>query len=170
MWRIKTLTKLFGPVGLGWYYEEVEHWSEKILEDTAVYVKIHLYIKDGEEWSKPIVGIGGSRSVQVFQKGPKASDEGYKMALTDAISVACKALGIGADIYYSADASAKYAQYYDKTKATKDSRETALKKCKAAKSLEEIQALWGEYQGTYAQDREIVEVVNQVWAKFQPRQ
>ena len=31
------------------------------------------------------------------------SDEGYKMALTDAISVACKALGIGADVWFAND-------------------------------------------------------------------
>ena len=29
------------------------------------------------------------------------NDEAYKMALTDAISVACKQLGVGADVYLS---------------------------------------------------------------------
>ena len=37
----------------------------------------------------------------------------YKMALTDALSVACKALGIGADVYFEKDSSSKYAGYYD---------------------------------------------------------
>ena len=36
------------------------------------------------------------------------SDECYKMALTDAISVACRALGVGADVYWEADRS-KYS-------------------------------------------------------------
>ena len=40
-------------------------------------------------------------------KGIYTSDECYKMATTDAISVACKQLGIGADIYWGAD-STKY--------------------------------------------------------------
>ena len=33
-------------------------------------------------------------------KGLYTSDEAYKMALTDALSVACKALGMGADVYW----------------------------------------------------------------------
>ena len=41
--------------------------------------------------------------------GPYVSDECYKMATTDAISVACKALGIGADVYWEAD-STKYSK------------------------------------------------------------
>ena len=36
-------------------------------------------------------------------KGLHTSDECFKMAMTDAISVACKALGIGADVYWEKD-------------------------------------------------------------------
>ena len=39
------------------------------------------------------------------KNGPYTSDECFKMALTDAISVACKALGFGADVYWEADRS-----------------------------------------------------------------
>jgi DNA-directed RNA polymerase subunit RPC12/RpoP len=35
--------------------------------------------------------------------GIYVSDECYKMALTDALSVACKALGVGADVYWQKD-------------------------------------------------------------------
>jgi molecular chaperone DnaK (HSP70) len=35
--------------------------------------------------------------------GPYVNDECFKMALTDAISVACKALGVGADVYWQED-------------------------------------------------------------------
>nr|DAM81950.1 MAG TPA: PROTEIN/RNA Complex, archaeal, ribosomal, 50S, protein.0A [Caudoviricetes sp.] len=41
------------------------------------------------------------------RNGPNCSDECYKMATTDALSVAAKALGVGADIYWQAD-STKY--------------------------------------------------------------
>jgi len=37
--------------------------------------------------------------VENESKGPHTSDEAYKMALTDALSVAMKALGVAADIY-----------------------------------------------------------------------
>ena len=44
------------------------------------------------------------------RSGLYTSDECFKMALTDAISVACKALGFAADIYWEADASKYTAQ------------------------------------------------------------
>ena len=49
-------------------------------------------------------GNGGSMLVENERPG-RTSDECYKMALTDAISVACKALGVGADVYWSQEAS-----------------------------------------------------------------
>lgn len=101
MWRIKKLTELFGPAGLGWYYEVIGERCESHGEVTMAIVDLLLYIRDPEsgDWSKPIFGTGGNK---LLEKG-RASDEGYKMALTDALSVACKALGIGADVYFAKD-------------------------------------------------------------------
>lgn len=99
MWRIKTLTEQFGPAGIGWYYEVVSERQETLGADIIAVVDIKLYIKLGDEWSKPIYGTGGNI---LLSKG-RPSDEGYKMALTDALSVACKALGIGADVYFEKD-------------------------------------------------------------------
>jgi hypothetical protein len=110
MWRIKKMTELFGPCGIGWYYEIVSERAEEHHDMTMAIVDIKLYIKVNGEWSKPIFGTGGNTLVKATSKGAKASDEGYKMALTDALSVACKALGIGADIYFEAD-NTKYSRY-----------------------------------------------------------
>jgi len=105
MYRIKRLTEVFGPAGLGWYYKVVDKWSETFDGEVTTNIIIELFVKDPStgEWSMPIQGIGGNRSVQQFSTRKKVSDEGWKMALTDALSVACKALGIGADIYYAND-------------------------------------------------------------------
>jgi hypothetical protein len=103
MWRIKKLTELFGPCGIGWYYEVVSERSETHHDQTMAIVDLNLFVKVDGEWSKPIYGTGGNLLVRPTKSGPRASDEGYKMALTDALSVACKALGIGADIYFSKD-------------------------------------------------------------------
>lgn len=107
MWRIKMLTEQFGPCGLGWYIDIVDRWVENVNAQICVQVRIKLYVKYEEGWSDPIEGIGGS---MLYGKGvgtDTISDEAYKMAYTDAISVACKALGMAADIYYEKD-STKY--------------------------------------------------------------
>ena len=43
------------------------------------------------------------------KQGAYTSDECFKMALTDAISVACKALGFAADVYWDNDKT-KYSE------------------------------------------------------------
>lgn len=104
MWRIKTLTENFGACGFGWRYEIIDKRLEKGANDeVAAFVDINLYIKINGEWSEPIQGTGGSMFVAKEKNGLYTSDECFKMALTDAISVACKALGVGADIYWNKD-------------------------------------------------------------------
>lgn len=113
MWRIKTLTEMFGPAGVGWYTEVLSERQEQITEDTTIcIVDLNLYIKVDGEWSKPIFGTGGNTLKTKTSKGYiKTTDEGYKMAYTDALGVACKALGIGAEIYWSRDKT-KYDNYF----------------------------------------------------------
>ena len=105
MWRIKTLTEQFGPCGIGWYTEITKQWLERETgtNEIVAFININLYVKLEEQWSKPIFGSGGSSFVANESKGLYVSDECFKMAYTDAISVACKALGIGADVYWKAD-------------------------------------------------------------------
>jgi hypothetical protein len=115
MWRIKTLTELFGPCGIGWYYEVTSQYTEKVADEVAAFVNINLYIKVDGEWSKPIFGVGGSMLATKQRSGVFVSDECYKMATTDAISVACKQLGIGADVYWDKD-STKYSNQNSQAK------------------------------------------------------
>lgn len=110
MWRIKTLTEQFGVCGFGWYYEITDRWIETAMakDEITANIKINLFIKTEEGWSKPIQGIGGSMLVAAEKNGLYVNDECYKMALTDAISVACKALGFAADVYWDKD-NTKYS-------------------------------------------------------------
>lgn len=104
MWRIKVLTEQFGPCGIGWYYKVTNQWIEDGSENQKVaFTNIELYIKVNGEWSMPIVGTGGSSFINKERNGLYTSDECFKMSLTDAISIACKALGIAADVYYQKD-------------------------------------------------------------------
>lgn len=101
MWRIQALTEQFGACGIGWYYDITRQWTEQgANNEIAAFCNIDLYIKIGDIWSKPIQGTGGSSFVTNERNGAYTSDECYKMALTDAISVACKALGFAADVYW----------------------------------------------------------------------
>lgn len=115
MWRIKKLTEEFGPCGIGWWTKVTDRWTETIGDETCAFVDLELYIKVGDEWSKPITGSGGSKLATKERSGIYVSDECYKMAETDALSVACKKLGIGADVYFSADRT-KYSQTVDDSK------------------------------------------------------
>lgn len=106
MWRIKALTEQFGVCGVGWKYVITNKWTEKGFGDEiAAFVDIDLFVKQDNKWSEAIPGTGGSMLVAKEKNGPYTSDECFKMALTDAISVACKALGFGADIYWQGDRS-----------------------------------------------------------------
>ncbi len=115
MWRLKSLTEQFGPCGIGWYYKVINKWIEPYGDEIAAFVDIELYVKVDGEWSAPIAGTGGSMFVEKEKSGIHVSDECYKMATTDAISVACKQLGFGADVYWEADKSK-----YDAEPAIKD--------------------------------------------------
>lgn len=108
MWRIKILTELFGPCGIGWKYTITKQWIEDGANgEKAAFVNIDLFIKHEGNWSDSIPGTGGSSFIANEKNGHYTSDECFKMALTDAISVSCKALGVGADIYWDKD-STKY--------------------------------------------------------------
>lgn len=110
-WRIKVLTEQFGPCGIGWYYKPIKKWTEVYGDEICAFVDIELYIKVNGEWSMPISGTGGNMLAQKEKGGIYVSDECFKMATTDALSVACKQLGIGADVYWHDDT--KYTQNND---------------------------------------------------------
>ena len=136
MWRIKMLTETFGAAGIGWYYDIVKQWTETGANgEVAAFVNINLYVKIGDEWSKPIQGNGGSMLVTQERNGLYTDDEAFKKALTDAISVSCKALGFAADVYWNQD-STKYsgnnAAQNAPNKPTDAPERIACKKCGSA--------------------------------------
>ena len=117
MWRLKMLTETFGPCGFGWYIEDSSYWKEDLgANEIAAFCQVKLKVKHPEtgEWSAPIIGIGGSK-LAGKGKGDGIDDEAYKMAFTDAISIACKNLGMAADIYYAKDRT-KYNTYVEPSK------------------------------------------------------
>lgn len=121
-WRIETLTREFGPCGIGWYYTVDRRWTEQAGNELLAFVDISLFVRiDDESWSMPIPGTGGSKMLASEKSGLVSSDECYKMATTDAISVACKQLGMGADVYWDTSDS----KYYKPNEGTAPTQEPA---------------------------------------------
>jgi len=112
MWRIKMLTETFGPCGFGWKVDIKKKWLEEgDTETVAAFVDIDLYVRDPKtgQWSEPIPGTGGN----VFRRKESSGknyidDDCYKKALTDAVSIATKFLGMAADVFYEKDPTSKY--------------------------------------------------------------
>lgn len=130
MWRIKTMTENFGICGIGWKYVITKQWTETYGNETKAYCNIDLFVKVDGQWSDAIQGTGGSSEVTMERNGAYVSDECYKMALTDALSVAMKALGVGADIYFEKgkdiqDPSTKYAMQEDLAQGGQPTAQTA---------------------------------------------
>lgn len=103
MWRIKKLTEEFGMAGFGWIAPITRTWLDETNGEVIVNIEIALKVKVNGEWSEGITGLGGSKLKAKEKETYYANDEAYKNAYTDAISVACKALGIGADVYWDSD-------------------------------------------------------------------
>lgn len=105
MWRIKTLTEMFGPCGIGWTFEivDIQEYKHDSSDNIVLFGKGILKYRDPKtgEWSEPIIGYGGNFK---FSYG-KVNDEAYKMLETDCFGTACSKLGIGASVYWSTDRS-----------------------------------------------------------------
>lgn len=140
MWRIKCLTEQFGPCGIGWYYKTVEKWTETVVDETCAFVMIELYVLYDGKWSQPISGTGGSRLATKERSGVYVSDECYKMATTDALSVACKNLGIGADVYWK-EGKTKYDQTGSASNELSNTDISALRSYMKTNGLDEKKVL-----------------------------
>ena len=162
MWRIKKLTEVFGPAGFGWYTEIVRTWTEASESgEMAVFVDINLFVKKDGEWSRPIFGNGGNKLIaneKKYENGqtvyiPYLDDDAYKKAYTDAISVAAKALGVGADVYFEKD-KGKYA--YQTRPSVEEIQQTSSKPVLSSKGRD-----WRAAVAFTASQTDSAEVISQ---------
>lgn len=119
MWRIKALTEQFGPCGIGWKTVVTKEWLEQGADGAVTaHCNLNLYIRVDGEWSDAIEGCGGAAYVSLERSGKYTSDEAFKMARSDALSYACKNIGVAADIYFEEDADNKYNERNTETPPT----------------------------------------------------
>lgn len=110
-WRYEAMTQQFGPCGIGWRYTIDRCWLEPTADGQVVaFAEVSLYVKAADRWSEAIPAIGGNMLVEKESKGLHVSDEAYKMAVTDALSVALKMIGVAADVYAGNMDGFKYSQ------------------------------------------------------------
>lgn len=122
-WRYKAMTEVYGPCGEGWKYSIDRLWTEPGAQDQVMaFAQVSLFVCKSNVWSDPIPGVGGSMLIAKESSGLHTSDEAFKMAITDALSVALKMLGVAADIYMGAWDGSKY-----KTEAANDAKTAAGK-------------------------------------------
>jgi len=108
-WRMKAMTETFGPVGDGWKYTIDKLWTEEGSGgERMAFALVSVYTRILDSWSDPVPGIGGSMMIAQEKSGLYNSDEAYKMAVTDALSVAFKAFGMAAEIYMGNWDGSKY--------------------------------------------------------------
>jgi len=147
-WRIECLTELFGLCGQGWYTKITE---QKIVDgadgEKVAITNIELYYLTDNGWSMPIQATGGSKLVANEKSGAYTSDEAFKMAYTDALSVACKMIGIAGKIYrgqyntkYQADRSVPKKDF--DSLSTKEQFVEAINGCTSVKQLNALYYKW----------------------------
>lgn len=99
-WRYRSMTETFGLCGIGWKYTIDRQWTEAgANSEVLAFVNVSVFIKHDGIWSDAIPGTGGSTLVAKEKESMYNSDEAFKMATTDALSVALKMLGVASAIY-----------------------------------------------------------------------
>lgn len=110
-WRYKAMTDTFGMVGFGWKYTIDKTWLETAANgEVTAFAQVSVFVKQNNEWSDAIIGVGGSKLIARERDGLATNDEAFKMAVTDAFSTSLKMLGVAAAVYEGRWDGSKYSQ------------------------------------------------------------
>lgn len=139
-WRYEIMDEVYGACGIGWRYEIVRTWEYPCQDGTILcFAQVNVFTKTADGWSDPVPGIGGNTLLDMVniygadkrptgEKRPKPNDEGFKMAVTDALSTALKMIGVAADVYRGNWDGTKYRDLPEKKAEKADpDRERCIK-------------------------------------------
>jgi hypothetical protein len=106
-WRMKIMTETFGPVGLGWGWDEIQ---QQITTD-CVFIQIRAWymldgvkLQAGAQWGGNV--LYNTRTSEPGKQFP--NDEAFKMAATDALGKSLLSIGLASDVYLGFFDDAKY--------------------------------------------------------------
>lgn len=150
-WRYEIMTEMFGACGTGWGYIIDKLWTEQAHNELLCFALVTVWYNSKDQ---TIQGCGGSKIIEYFSQKQysRNSDEGFKMAITDALSTALKMLGVGADIYAGRWDGSKYKDdTIPPTKKEKGDLTKTLKtleECTSKQSIEMLSKECGKVEWT----------------------
>ena len=151
-WRLQMMTEVFGPVGKGWGYEQLE-WT---VAERMVFICCRVWYIDPQTGEKYFTGPqwGGTEMVRRNRDGTeRPDDECFKMSMTDAIGKCMLQVGLAADIYLGQFDDSKYreeSEVFYTVKSNPDLQPPAIEKFEAdlkeklaaVADLEALDDLW----------------------------
>jgi hypothetical protein len=108
-WRLQMMTEVFGPVGKGWGYEQLE-WT---VHDSMVFILARAWYRDPETGEVCHTGPqwGGNELMRRRRDGSEEpNDEAFKMAMTDAVGKCLVQIGLAADVHMGQFDDSKYRE------------------------------------------------------------
>lgn len=109
-WRLQMMTEVFGPVGRGWGYEQLE-WT---IAERMIFICCRVWYSDPRNQSdKYYTGPqwGGTELVRKNRDSTeRPDDEAFKMSMTDAVGKCMLQIGLSADIYLGQFDDSKYRE------------------------------------------------------------
>lgn len=149
-WRMMRLTEVFGPVGTGWGYDVEKVWAETIGGEVYHFAMLRLWYDQTGERAYTGQQIGGTAA-------GRTPDEGYKMAITDALGKCASQLGLGADVYLG-QFDGKYSRPEGKTEAPASKPNGTSTQLAKPASWQEVEIHFGKKKGTLLGDMEAKDI------------
>lgn len=162
-WRMQMMTEMFGPVGKGWGFEQLE-WT---IAERMIFICARVWYRAPETgevlWTGP--QWGGTELIRKNRDGSdRLDDESFKMSMTDAVGKCMVQIGLGADIHLGQFEDSKYrdeVEAFYQAKASPDIQPAAIEKFErevkeklaTISDLEGLDELWRS--GVNARLREI---------------
>ena len=150
-WRFQMMTEVFGPVGKGWGYEQLD-WT---IAERMVFICARVWYVDPESNEKCFTGPqwGGTEMVRRRNGMEMPDDECFKMSMTDAVGKCLLQIGLAADVYMGQFDDSKYREeseaFYaaksnpDLQPAAVDAFEAEIKRrLNACLDLDDLEEVW----------------------------
>lgn len=114
-WRIQQMTETFGPIGIGWGYEQLDLriLPEASNTNAMVFICVCVWYVDPETKEKAFTGPqwGGTELYSKRRDGAiEPDDEAFKKSITDALGKCFVQIGLAADIHLGLWEDSKYQE------------------------------------------------------------